>query len=317
MSDHEVHVVFGANGPLGKAIVKELSRQDNIQIKAVSRTGGGDHSQSVLTAPANALSQSEVIKVCEGASVIYHCMNTPYSTWNGTLVPMMKNLITAAAEHGSKLVYGDNLYSYAPQNDGVYNEGLSWEPVTRKGRIRAEILKMLKNAADDKQIRFTVGMASDFYGPNVTVSGHLGERVFANVLAGKAAQYIGKPELPHTFTYLIDMAQDLITLALDDRADNEFWHVRNAPALSFNDIMELLSKEINRPAKLQAVPGFALTIMGLFNKDIREIKEMLYQFYNPFIIEDYKFKKTFGGDATPLAVGLHKTVEWYKKRFTG
>lgn len=312
----EKHVVFGANGPLGRAVVEVLQKKGN-PVLAVSRSGGGDHSSGVDTAAGDASNIEDVKRVCTDAAVIYHCMNTPYSTWPDTLPPIMRGLVEGALESGAKLVYGDNLYSYAPQRDGNYHEGLPFAPTTRKGKVRTELLNMIVDASKSDGLRYTVGMASDFYGPHVTDSGHLGSLVIGRALAGKSAQIVADPDQPHTFTFISDMAEDLVTLGLNDRADGQIWHVRNAPTQTFREIIQLIGTLIGQEVKIQAMPELLLTLMGWFNKDIAEIKEMLYQFKQPFIISDAKFRQTFGGTATSLESGLKETIDWYEKQRTG
>lgn len=310
------HIVFGANGPLGRAVVKVLQAK-GIPVLAASRSGGGDHVSGVETAAADASNIEDVKRVCTDAAVIYHCMNTPYSTWSETLVPIMRGLVEGANATGAKLVYGDNLYSYAPQSDGNYHEGLPMAPTTKKGKIRAKLLNMIVDASRSDGLQYAVGMASDFYGPHVTDSGHLGALVIGRALAGKSAQIVADPDQPHTFTFISDMAEDLVTLALDDRANGQLWHVRNAPTQTFREIIQLIGNLIAGEVKIQAMPGPLLTLMGWFNRDIAEIKEMLYQFKQPFNISDAKFRQAFGGEATSLESGLKETIAWYEQQRTG
>ena len=313
MNNLNKHVVFGANGPLGRAVV-EVLHNNGLHVRAVSRSGGGKHAPGIETAAADAMNAEAVKGVCADAAVIYHCMNTPYSTWGKTLVPIMNGLLEGARHSGAKLVYGDNLYTYAPQADGHYHEELPWKPTTKKGHIRAHLLNLIQKASQDGGFPFTVGMASDFYGPHVTENGHLGSLVIGRALQGKSAQIVADPDQPHTFTYIRDMAEDLVTLALDSRADGKTWHVRNAPAQTFREVIALISRIIDREIKVQPMPRALLNIMGWFNKDIAEIREMLYQFQQPFIISDDRFRMTFGGEATALEVGLRDTIDWYKQR---
>ena len=53
--------------------------------------------------------------------------------------------------------------------------------------------------------------------PGVTQGSTLGERVFGNALAGRRADFIGHPDLPHTYSYVPDIAARLATLGTDPR----------------------------------------------------------------------------------------------------
>ena len=52
----------------------------------------------------------------------------------------------------------------------------------------------------------------DFFGPGVTQSA-LGERVFANSVAGRKVDFLGDPALLHTYSYVPDIAEGLASSA--------------------------------------------------------------------------------------------------------
>jgi nucleoside-diphosphate-sugar epimerase len=109
--------------------------------------------------------------------------------------------VLAAAEHsGALLVSLENLYGYGP-TAGAMTEDLPLAARTVKGRTRAAMTQELLAAADAGRVRIAIGRASDFFGAGATESS-LGERVFGNALAGKRADFIGNPDLPHTYSYI-------------------------------------------------------------------------------------------------------------------
>ena len=57
-----------------------------------------------------------------------------------------------------------------------------------------------------------------------------------------------------------------------------------------------------------------LRLLGLFNADVRELDEMLYEFTQPFVVDGSKFTKTFGIGATPLEEAIAATVAWWRAR---
>jgi len=89
---------------------------------------------------------------------------------------------------------------------------------TGEGRDDARLL----GAAKSGRVRIAIGRASDFFGVGVTQS-TLGERVFANAVADKRADFIGDPTLLHTCSYVPDIAAELATLGTDERAIGEVW----------------------------------------------------------------------------------------------
>jgi hypothetical protein len=52
--------------------------------------------------------------------------------------------------------------------------------------------------------------------------------------------------------------------------------------------------------------------VGLFNGNVRELKEMLYEYEEPFVVDDSRFVTAFGSIATPLPEAIDTTVSWYR-----
>ncbi len=141
---------------------------------------------------------------------------------------------------------------------------------------------------------------------------HLGERCFKPLLDGKPAQYLGQPHQPHTFTYVPDFARALRSVAALPAAWGQVWHVPNAPAMSFSEILGLLEQLLGRRVRVQALPFWVQDILALGMPLMREITEMRFQWDRPYLVDHAKFAAQFWGDFTPLAEGLRTTLEWYR-----
>src|SRR5215216_5718909 len=103
----DLHVVFGASGGAGGAIVRELAARGK-RVRAVSRSEGGDLPTGVEAVRADAVNKAEARAACAGATVVYHAVNVPYPAWVEALPPVMDALIGAAGAAGATLVYVDN-----------------------------------------------------------------------------------------------------------------------------------------------------------------------------------------------------------------
>lgn len=55
-----------------------------------------------------------------------------------------------------------------------------------------------------------------------------------------------------------------------------------------------------------------LSLAGLFSPTVREVKEMLYEFEEPFIVDNSRFSAAFGIEATPLMEAVQTTVAWFQ-----
>ena len=56
-----------------------------------------------------------------------------------------------------------------------------------------------------------------------------------------------------------------------------------------------------------------IRLAGLFNSNVGESYEMLYQSDSPYLFDSSKFDKAFGFSGTPYAEGIHATAASFKK----
>ena len=121
----------------------------------------------------------------------------------------------------------ENVYGYGPTSGQPMTEDLPLGATTVKGRTRAAMTRELVDASESGRVRIAIGRASDFFGPGVTES-TLGKQVFAKAVAGKRADFIGNPDLPHTYSYVPDIAAGLATLGTDERSAGQVWQIGRA-----------------------------------------------------------------------------------------
>jgi nucleoside-diphosphate-sugar epimerase len=306
------HVVFGATGAIGGAVVGQLARTGR-QVRAVSR--GGQAPDGVQGMAADASDRAQAARAAAGASVIYHCASPPYTHWP-ELFPTLTGAILGAAESsGAKLVFADNLYAYGPV-DGPLREDLPAAARGPKGRIRAEMAAGLLAAHREGRVRVVIGRASDYYGPHGTGS-TAGETVFGRILAGQKPQWTGRLDQPHTFHYLPDIARGLVVLAGRREADGQVWHLPAAGPLTAQQFFDLIGTAAGQPVPVHAsiASPALLAVAGVFSPLLREMRETTYQFRAPFVIDASKFEAAFGHlEPTAHLDAVRQTIAWYRSR---
>jgi nucleoside-diphosphate-sugar epimerase len=309
-TDRPLHVIFGT-GPLGLAVMRAL-RAEGRHVRMINRSSRVRFDKDLETeggavAPPDPRFTREV---CEGAAVVYHCVGLPYPRWR-EFPCIARGIVEGAAAAGATLVYGDNLYAYG-QVDGPMREGLPETASTVKGRIRAEVASLLLDAHRAGKASVSIGRGSDFFGPHATEATMLGSRVFGRILAGKPAQAVGDPDRLHSYTYLDDFARALVTLGDRPEAAGQTWHVPNAPPQSTRAIVAIIGELAGSPSRISAAPGWMVGLAGLFNPQLRELKEMLYEFDRDFVVDSSRFEGAFGMRATPLRDALARTLAWFR-----
>jgi len=305
------NVVFGA-GPLGLAVAGRLMSSGQ-RVRLVNRSGKADAPKGVEVVAADVTDPAAARSVCEGAAIVFHCASGPYGRWTQTLPPIMNGIIEGAAAAGATLVYGDNLYMYGPV-DGPIREDLPNRPIGPNTRVRAEVATSLMSAHAAGKVRATIGRASDFYGPRARQS-KVGDGVFARALAGKPAQTVGNPDALHTYTFIEDFAAGLVTLAHQDEALGEVWHIPSAETVTTRTFIEMVFEQVRRPARLQTVPRPMISLLGIFIPPMRAVKETLYQSERPWVVDHSKFARAFGSRPTPPEQAIAETLAWFLTRW--
>jgi nucleoside-diphosphate-sugar epimerase len=222
----------------------------------------------------------------------------------------MDAIIEAASAAGAKLVFGDNLYAYG-QADGPLTEDLPYLAGGPNGRTRARIAATLMRAHEAGRIQATIGRGSDFFGPHAHLS-TVGDRVFARAIAGRPAQLLGNPDVPHSVTYIEDFARALVTLGERNEAMGEVWHVPNAETVTMRRFVQMAFESAGRPPRLRAAPRWGIAMVALFDPTLRAIREQLYQSERAWVVDSSKFERAFGWRATPLADAVAATVAWFQ-----
>jgi nucleoside-diphosphate-sugar epimerase len=223
----------------------------------------------------------------------------------------MKSILEGLRNAPAKLVFGDNLYMYGDTHGVPIHEGLPYAAHTRKGLARKQVAEMALEAHQTGAVTVAIGRGSDFYGPGVRESLN-GERVFVPALQGKAAQFTGSVDLPHTLTYIEDFGKALVILGEHDSALGQAWHVPNAPTLTQRQWTTLLYEQLGQPLKIGTVNKWVLSVVGLFMPAAGEVVEMMYEFDKPFVVDSSKFVKAFGDHSTPHAQAIANTLAWYR-----
>jgi nucleoside-diphosphate-sugar epimerase len=309
-----MHVVFGA-GQVGTPLAMKLVERG--QRVRVIRRSHGEIAPGAELMPGDALDAGFCGRACEGASVVYHCMNPAYDSalWAEVVPRTMDNLIAAAGGANARLVVLDNLYMLGRTGGRPMNEDTPMNPCSRKGEIRARAAERLFDAHAKGRVRAVAGRASDFYGPRGALT-YLGDFFWKPALAGKKVRSPVDPDAVHTYHYLPDVAAGLAQLGgAPDDALGRAWMLPCQPAGSMRELVERFEKALGRRIPLGALPKPIVKLAGLFVPIVREMNEMLYQWDEPFIVDDRRFRERFGSRPIDPDTAARDTVAWAQRQY--
>jgi nucleoside-diphosphate-sugar epimerase len=306
MSD--LYVVTGA-GPAGWTVAEQLAGRGE-RVRVLTRSGGGPDHPHIQKLKADVSNPGLLGDAFEGAAAVFHCIHgSSYSAavWEQELSAAEQAVLAAAGEAGAVVVFPESLYSYS-NPERVMTEDSPRKAEGGKRGIRAALLRAREASATDT----ASVVAGDFFGPRVRMA-HAGERMVPAVLAGRPLQVVGSADQPHSFTYVPDLAAAMIGAAEKPELWNRVLHAPTNPALTQRQIAQAFAAAAGvPPAKVQAVPGWVLRTLGLFSADMRELREMLYQFQRPFVMDSTASEEQLGLRPTPLHVAAKETVEWWR-----
>lgn len=300
-----MHVVVGATGGTGSALVAELVERGE-KVRAVSRRGG-PAMPGVDVVAADASDAARMREVCAGAEAVYNCVNPPFAQWRAVYPEVIRSLIAAA--DGAVLVFADDTWMYGRVR-GPMTERTPARPVTDLGVLRAWLAELTLAAHHRGDARVVIARAGELYGPGV--ESVLGRNLFGRAVSGRRPVWLGDPDLPLTPAYIGDFARGLATLADDPDAWGEVWHVPHAAPITGREFTSLLCKQSGRPTKMVTLSRTAVTPLKAVSAVVRQGASLLYQFEQPFVVDSGKFRARYGGEATSYEDGIVHTIAWYR-----
>jgi nucleoside-diphosphate-sugar epimerase len=310
---NERHVVVGA-GPVGLATAELLAGQGK-DVVLVSRSGtgpeiAGHEIGTCRREAADVADAGRLTELAEGATALYNCVNPPsYTVWPEFWPPIATAFLEAAEKAGATLVTAAALYPYGPV-EGPMVEGMPDAATTKKALIRSGMWAEAKRRHDAGRIRAVEVRGSDYMGPRVSTStGHIA-RVTPAALEGRTVRVFGRPDQPHSFTDVRDMARALVLVSSEPSAWGRVWHAPTNPAKTQAEVLQDVAASVGRTAgKVKSMPHVLLSVGGAVVPLLRELRETEYQFARPYVLDSSEIEERFGLTPTPWDEVCRATAE--------
>jgi nucleoside-diphosphate-sugar epimerase len=314
LEDHvtKMTTILGAGGPIGSELAKILAAS-NTPFRLVSRTPKPQPGAELVAADLTDLDQT--IRAVASSSVVHLLIGLKYDigVWQELWPKIMANTIEACKRAQAKLLFFDNVYMYG-KVDGPMAEDTPYNPCSRKGEVRAKIATSLMNEVKAGNLTAMIARSADFYGPKMQngVPNVLVLEPFANK---KPASWLVNAAVPHSLTFTPDAGRGVAMLADRESAWNQVWHLPTTPnPPTGKQFIEMAATEFSVPPKFRVYSRPILRMVGLFNPQVRESYEMLYQNDSPYLFDSSKFTREFGFAGTPYAEGIRIAAASYKPK---
>jgi len=272
----------------------------------LSRKGSG-----LLWQRGDAMVTSDVAAAANSVSVIIHAVNPPgYRNWGQVVLPMLDNTIAAARANCARIVLPGTIYNYGPDAFPNLHESSPQNPVTTKGRIRAEMERRLDTAAKTGA-RVLIVRAGDFFGPKA------GNNWFSQGLVrpGKPVTvitYPGQSGVGHQWAYLPDVAETMVQLLEKTETLDDFavFQMEGHWDDDGTRMIEAIRKAAGNPnIKVRRMPWRLMGLLSPFVPLFRELTEMRYLWKVPIRMDNKRLKAELSVEPhTPLDIAVLDTL---------
>ena len=302
-----MQTILGAGGAIGTELLKELARSRQ-PVRLVSRNPDLVHG-AAESVSADLSNRDQTISAVFGSTVVHLVVGLKYdvSVWRELWPRIMGNAIESCKRANAKLIFFDNVYMYGKVS-GPMTEDTPFNPCSKKGEIRAQIAATLLNEIKAGGLKAMIARSADFYGPHARTSVP-NLLVFDKFAKHAKASWLVNDSVPHSHTFTPDAAKSLALLADSESAWNQTWHVPTAPnPPTGKEFIKMVAKEYGVEPKCRVLSRPLLKVAGLFDSNIRESFEMLYQYESEYLFDSTKFSKAFGLEPTSYGEGILRTA---------
>lgn len=287
-----MQTILGSNGQIGQEIAKEIYSKYTKSIRLVSRKPQKIHDTDEVV-PADLMNYEDTYKAIEGSDIVYFAVGLPSNSemWEKRFPIIMENVIKACQKMNSKLAFFDNTYMYE-KNDNVQVESSPFKAKGRKSKVRAEMANMLLSTMKDKTIDAVIGRAPEFYGPDLTQS-ITNSMIFNRVKEGKRAIVPLSDSVLRTLIWTPDASRALALLGNTPDAYGETWHLPTDSSITYRNLINKVENITNKKVNYIVLPMWMFKVGSLFNKQVKELVELLPRYKYDNIFKSQKFKKQF------------------------
>jgi len=221
----------------------------------------------------------------------------------------MKNVTTACLHHGVRLVFFDNIYALSRDHLNPITESSPLQPSSKKGEIRAEVIKILMESVEKKGLLGLIARSADFLTLEEN-KGMIKPLLYDRMKKNQQAQWICNAKVIHTFSYLPDLGKGTALLGTTPDVMQQVWNLPTDPSpMTGVDWIRLMAEEMPASEKYTTISAGMIRFLGLFIPYMRELVEMLYQYDRDYYFDSSKFNRYFKFIPTPPREAIQQMLK--------
>jgi nucleoside-diphosphate-sugar epimerase len=229
--------------------------------------------------------RDDLAQAARGVDVIVAGWNPPYQNWTAEVPILHEQVRQAALANDATVILPGNVYVYGP--DAPFGWTADTPHLARNplGRIRAQ----MEAAYRDAGVRTILLRAGDFL--DTEASGNWFDKVMAPKLRKGILTYPGRPDAPHAWAYLPDLARAAVALA-DKRAALPRYLDLPFPGytLTGQQLADALSQALAQPVQLRRMSWAPLHLMRPFMPMMKHLFKMRYLWDLPHQLDGTTFQ---------------------------
>lgn len=307
----KVALVLGATGGIGSEVANSLC-SSGWQVRALNRNPERTaKDERFFWIKGDALAKEDVAAAAQGASLIVHAVNPPsYLDWEKLVLPMLDHTIAAATANSARILLPGTVYNYGPDAFPDVTENAPQNARTRKGRIRVEMERRLRQAAESGAAKVLIVRAGDFFGPKAA-NNWFSQGLVKPGGRPKAIRYPGKRGIGHQWAYLPDVAQTMVRL-LEKNTLEDFatFHMEGHWDANGERMTDAIRRALGAPlVPVKAMPWWIMQLASPFVPLLRELSEVKYLWRQPVRLVNAKLEAVIGPEPrTPLDDAVTETL---------
>ena len=223
---------------------------------------------------------------------------------------MLDSTIAAARATGATIMLPGTIYNFGPDVFPVLREDSPQNPITSNGKIRAELERRLKAAADDG-VRVLIVRAGDFFGPDAA-NNWFSQGMVQPGKPVKSVVYPGRTGTGHQWAYLPDVAETMARLVeiRDQLPSFAVYHMEGIWDADGRTLIDAIGRVVSRKPKVWSFPWWAMPLLAPFVPLFKELREMRYIWTEPLRMDNSKLVAALGAEPrTPIDTAVRRTLE--------